>query len=319
MTAHPTLSILVVTYRTPELTTACLRSIYDNAPADAFEILLFDNDPSDGTTDLVARTFPEVRTFPSEDNVGFAAANNALAAHAKGDYLLLLNSDTVVHHGSLQAILDFARGHPQGGLYGGRTVRPSGELDPSSCWGRQTLWSLSCFALCLSHTFRGNRWLDPESLGSWRRDSVREVGVISGCLALMPADLWRQIGGFDERFWMYGEDQDLALRVSRLDYRPVITPEAVITHVVGASSSGGSKHIFVLKAKVTLMQKHWSRTRRVIGTRLLLCGCLLRRLTTPRGSAWRRAWAEREDWMSGYAPRAGGTEPKRVSSGVLGA
>ena len=302
MTGHPTLSILVVTYRTPALTMACLRSVYDNPPVDAFEVLLCDNDPSDGTTDLVARTFPTVRTFPSERNLGFAAANNALAARATGEYLLLLNSDTVVHPGSLQAILDFARGHPQGGLYGGRTVRPTGELDPSSCWGRQTLWSLTCFALCFSHTFRGNRWLDPESLGSWRRDSVREVGVISGCLALIRADLWRQVGGFDERFWMYGEDQDLALRVSALGYRPLITPAAVITHVIGASSSGGMKHIFVLKAKVTLMQKHWTRGRRILGTGLLLCGCLLRRLTTSPSSAWRRAWTEREDWMSGYDP-----------------
>lgn len=299
---HIMLSILVVTYRTPELTCSCVESIYANPPDVAFEVLIFDNDPSDGTTQLLSERFPEGRLFPSEDNLGFAAANNELARHAVGDYVLLLNSDTLVHAGSLQALIDFAIENPGGGLYGGRTVRASGELEPSSCWGQQTLWSVTCFAACLSYLFRGNRVLDPESLGAWQRDSVREVGVVTGCLALMRRDLWNRMDGFDERFWMYGEDSDLTIRVRSLGYRPVVTPDATITHFVGASStSSGSKIALVLQSRATLMRKHWSGHRASLGSKLLLSGCFLRHRLSRADSGWTQAWLRRDEWILGFS------------------
>ena len=104
--------------------------------------------------------------------------------------------------------------NPGHGLYGGRTLWPDGTVCPGSCWGKPSLWSLFCFSTLLSTVFKGSRVFDPESLGGWQRDTVREVDIVTGCLLLAPREVWDELGGFDERFFMYGEDGDLALRAA---------------------------------------------------------------------------------------------------------
>ena len=102
----------------------------------------------------------------------------------------------------------------------------------------------------LSTAFKGSALFDPESLGSWQRDSVREVDIVTGCLLLAPTTVWKELGGFDLRFFMYGEDADLALRAAALGYRPAITPDAVITHEIGVSSeSRPDKMVLVYRSK----------------------------------------------------------------------
>ncbi|WP_219995803.1 hypothetical protein, partial [Schumannella sp. 10F1B-5-1] len=104
--------------------------------------------------------------------------------------ILLLNPDTLVRRGSIAALVAFADEHPEYRVYGGRTLRPDGGLDPSSCWGEPTAWSLICFATGLSTVFHRTRLFDPESLGRWQRDTVREVPVITGCLLLISRADW---------------------------------------------------------------------------------------------------------------------------------
>ena len=169
--------------------------------------------------------------------MGYARAINLAASRATGDFLVLLNPDTVVLDGALDRLRAFAMAHPGHGLYGGRTIRPNGEVDPRSCWARPSWWSVTCFGFGLSTAFQGSAIFNPESLGSWQRDSVREVGVITGSLCLVPRDVWIELGGFDPVYFMYGEDSDLAGRAARRGYRPIVTPDATIVHEVGASSS----------------------------------------------------------------------------------
>ncbi len=185
---------------------------------------------------------------------------------------------------------------------------------PASCWGKPTLWSLFCFATMLSTVFRGSRIFDPESLGSWPRDSVREVDIVTGCLLLLPRELWTELGGFDERFFMYGEDADLALRAAALGYRPAITPDAVITHEIGASTdSRPDKMVLVYRGKAALVRKHWPQPKRSIGLGFLWAGVALRALVgraTParEGAAtWQAVWRARRGWLEGYPDQAGAT------------
>jgi len=198
----------------------------------------------------------------------------------------------------VQRLSRFADEHPGHGLYGGRTVDRHGRLDPRSCWGLPSLWSTFCFATGLSALGRRNRVLDPESLGRWARDSVREVGVVTGCLCLVPTAVWRELGGFDERFFVYGEDVDLGLRARAAGYRPLLCPDAVVVHDVGASSATRIEKLVLLhRGKTTLVRKHWGRRARV-GVVLLRAGVALR--GAARDGPWRELHRRRHEWVDGF-------------------
>jgi GT2 family glycosyltransferase len=301
----PEVTVLIVSYNTRERTLACVRSVLAHPPAAATEIVVVDNDSADGSADALELEFPTVRVVRSGGNLGFATAVNLGARLSSADYLLLLNPDTIVLPGALAALLGFARAHPEHGLYGGRTFREDGELDPSSCWGAPTLWSLTCFALGLSTAFAGSPVFDPESLGRWQRDTVRRVPVVTGCLLLVSRGDFERIGGMDERFFLYGEDAEFSLRATRAGMRPVIVPEAAIVHAVGASTGArGRKMTMVLAGKVTLLRSAWSPLRARLGVGLLGAGVLLRTgletLTRRRDRMWTHAWQHRDEWLPGY-------------------
>jgi GT2 family glycosyltransferase len=298
-----TTSVLIVTYRATEAAIDCLTSLTAGADAGA-EVIVVDNASGDGTAERIAARFPRVRLIEAGENLGFARAVNLAAGHATGDVLVLLNPDTIVHDGAIGHLAEFARAHPDAGLVGGRTLTPAGDLDPHSCWGVPSAWSMVCFATGLSTLFKHSRVLDPESLGRWQRDSVREVGVVSGCLLAVRREVWDQLGGFDPSFFMYGEDVDLSLRAARLGYRPLITPRAVVTHIGGASSSVHVERLVLLmKGKVSLMARHGPAA----GRALLAAGVALRAATCvaagARDKGWPALWRRRREWLDGYPNR----------------
>jgi N-acetylglucosaminyl-diphospho-decaprenol L-rhamnosyltransferase len=304
-------SVLIVTYRCRDAARDCLSSIYANTSEIDYEVVVLDNASGDGTADMVRSEFPQARLLAPEKNVGFAAGVNLAAAEAEGEYLLLLNPDTVVHEGAVSNLVEFAQRNPEHGLYGGRTLRPDGSVDPGSCWALPSLWSLACFATMLSTAFKGSRFFDPEAIGGWQRDTVREVGIVTGCLLLAPRPVWERLGGFDLRFFMYGEDADLAMRAHRAGYRPAITPDAVITHEVGVSSaSRPDKLLLLFSGRATLLRKHWPSPKLEAGLGLLLLGVGVRALfarlaphSAKRPSGWRELWRTRRTWIEGYAER----------------
>jgi GT2 family glycosyltransferase len=313
------LSVVVVSYNTRDLLRECLRSILRETTTIAFDVIVVDNASTDGSATMVSAEFPSVSLIPLDENIGFGRACNLGVARSIGECVVLLNPDTVVRDRALEALLAFGRSHPEAGLTGGRTLRPTGEVDPSSCWGRPTLWSLFCYASGLSTLFRRSLWLDPESLGRWPRDSVRSVDVVTGCLLLASRPVWNELGGFDERFFLYGEDADLSLRARALGYRPMITPEATVTHVVGAASASSVwKGKRLLAGKVTLLDKHWSPIAARFGRALLLAGVAARsggaRLRKKQ-SPWIGLWDERAIWLQGYPPcEVSGSIPSFVAT-----
>lgn len=238
-----------------------------------------DNASEDGSADAIAREFPQVRLVRSERNLGFAAANNLAAAGSsklkaqssneegeaawKGrptEYLLLLNPDTVVLDGAIDKLVAFAEANPEAGIWGGRTVFADGSLNPASCWGRQTLWSVICATTGLRAVLPRSGLFNPEGYGGWARDSAREVDIVSGCFLLIRRDLWERLGGLDPAFFMYGEEADLCLRARALGARPRVTPDAVIVHYGGASERiRADKLVRVLGAKMLLIRRHWRR------------------------------------------------------------
>jgi N-acetylglucosaminyl-diphospho-decaprenol L-rhamnosyltransferase len=301
----PDISVVIVSYKVPELLRACLASVQHEAVGCTHEVIVVENGSGDGSAALVRDEFPGVRLIALDENVGFAAGSNLGARAAQGEYVLMLNPDTELVGDTLAALLRYARAHPQAGLVGGRTLSPTGELDPGSCWGAQSLWSLVCFASGLSTVFRGSWLFDPESLGGWQRDSERQVDIVTGCLCLAPRTVWEQLGGFDEAFFMYGEDADLSVRARRLGYRPAITPRAVIVHHVGASSLSVDKREMNLRCRVALARKHLSPARASTAVALLQIGTGVRALAAGvarrPASTWPAVWRLRREWRGGYA------------------
>jgi len=307
LTEQPVLTVQIVSYNTRALTLACLGTLAA-ATRTPIRTVVWDNASEDGSADAVAAAFPQVTLVRSPDNIGFAGANNAIAETVDTEWLLLLNSDTEVHDGAIDRLLEFARAHPAHGIYGGRTLFADGRLNPTSCFDRLTPWSAFCHATGLVAAFPGHRLFDTENIGGWARDSVREVDIVCGCFFLIRTALWRELGGFDPRFFMYGEEVDLCHRARAAGWRPVVTPAATIMHLGGASrSSRAAKRIQNARARASFVELHWPRAWRPWGRAMLWLWAANRyaasRLAGGRSgqrALWSEVWARRHDWMRGW-------------------
>lgn len=310
------LSIIIISFNTRAMTLECLRSVQAETRDVAFEIIVVDNNSSDGSAAAIETEFPDVRLMALKENIGFGRANNLAIKAAHGRRVLLLNPDTVVLDRAIDRLVAFANETPSCRVWGGRTLNKDHSLNPSSCWRSMTLWSLICESFGLVHLFPNSRIFNPEAYGGWDRGSVRNVDIVSGCFLLIDRDLWECLEGFNPAFFMYGEEADLCIRARQLGARPIVTPAATIVHYGGASTASSlEQRLLLLKGKVTLTVRHWGPINRRIGTVLFLLGALLRlasyqlvsslvRRPSLRSHAaqWKAIWLRRDEWIRGYGP-----------------
>lgn len=303
-------SVLIVSYKCRNEILDCLASLHRSHLDDRFEIIVVDNDSQDGTSEAIEHQFPDVYLHREPTNIGFARGVNRAAEFAQGEFLLLLNPDTVVLDDAIAEITRFARAHPEHVAYGGRTLAPDGHVDVRSAWRAPSLWSSACFAVGLDRLPVGARWFDPERMADWRRDSVRTVDIITGCFLLIRRSDWDRLGGFDPTYFLYGEDADLALRIRANGGTCIIDPDAVIVHTVGASSGHRSdKMQRVLQGRATLFRHHWPRWQSTLGVAALQAGAGVRALgehlwRTATPSVWTHVWRTRRDWRTGFPDAA---------------
>jgi hypothetical protein len=311
---NPKLSILIVSYNTREMTLDCLHSIFEQARSSDFEIVLVDNASTDGSAEAVKTIFPQVRLFEERTNHGFARGNNLAAEAANGDYILLLNPDTIVLDQAIDNLLDFAVERQDAGIWGGRTLFGDRTLNATSCWRRPTLWGLFCRVTGLSLQFPSSETFNPEAYGSWQRDTVRAVDIVTGCLLMIKRHTWEQLGGFSPDFFMYGEEADLCLRAKAKGFSPAVTPAATIVHYGGASEpSRGGKLVKLFTAKVELVKRHLPLGQKALGVGLLALWALTRHIgfsalvhfspserRRAEAIAWTELWHQRRTWLKGY-------------------
>lgn len=301
-------SIVIVSYNTRELTIECIESIYAQTKYN-FEIIIVDNSSSDGSVEAIEKKFyQDVRLMPQCENLGFARGVNIGAAAARAPMLLLLNPDTEVLDGGIDRLLDFAAQNPDARIWGGRNIEPSGAVDPTSCYARMTLWGLVCRVLGLDRRFQASSFFNPELYGAWQRDSVRRVDIVTGCFLLIDSAMWRMLGGFDEAFFMYGEEADLCLRAKRFGAAPLVTPNAAVMHVGAASERvHADKMVRLLKGKMTIVRRHFDALRRPFAIWLFTAWpwsrAVATRLSGRSDSDWSQIWARRREWWSGYGAR----------------
>jgi GT2 family glycosyltransferase len=310
MAGPPELSIIVVNWNTREMTLACLRSVYAETRSTPFELIVVDNGSHDGSAEAIAAEFPGVRLIVESVNHGFARANNLAAQGARGDYILLLNSDTVVLDRAIDRLVEFARGHPSAKIWGGRTVFADGSVNIGSAWGRLTGWGAVVYATGLSRLLWRVPIFDPEGLRAWDRSSEREVDIVSGCFLLVERAFWNELGGFDPAFFMYAEEAELCARARASGARPRVTPAAAIVHHGGGSAVEQHATLAALfGGKIRLAAKHLPRVEAGVvrlsylfaaGSRALAYSAraTIDARQRPRAETWRRLWTSRQEWAN---------------------
>ena len=319
---HPEISILIVSYNTRELTLAAIDAVARETRT-AHEIIVVDNASSDGSAEAIAAHPAGPRLIALNENIGFGRANNLAARHARADMLLLLNPDTVVLYHAIDQLLDFAHQNPRARIWGGRTLFANGDLNPSSCWQRITLWNTFCRTSGLAAIFPRSGFFNPEAFGGWPRDSVRSVDIVSGCFLMISRSFWRELGGFDPTFYMYGEEADLCLRARTAGARPAVTPAATIVHFGGASeTTRAAKMIKLLAAKISLIDRHMPAWQRPLARALMRAWPLSRRAALGiaglftrsekvhhAAAQWQGVWQRRDEWQNGYPDHKHATKP----------
>jgi GT2 family glycosyltransferase len=313
------LSIVVISYNTRDMTLACLASVYAETQI-PFELIVLDNASTDGSAEAIARSYPEATLIAEKTNHGFGPAHRIALKSATAPWLLLLNPDTVILDNAIDNLFNFAKRTPDAGIWGGRTLYADGSLNPTSCFGKMTLWSVFCRVIGFNGVFRRSAFFNSEYYGNWPRDSERSVDIVTGCLFLIKRELWDRLGGFDDTFVMYGEEVDLCLKAHKTGVRPRITPDATIIHHGGASQAVRSdKMVRLMRAKMELIKRHFPSWQRGLGLKLFRLWPLSRLIVskcvsiiskeeskTIRTQVWCEVWARREEWQDGFA---GSTTP----------
>ncbi|MDI6449688.1 glycosyltransferase family 2 protein [Anaerobaca lacustris] len=228
-------SIVIVSWNTRDILRDCLRSIDENAGSVRREIIVVDNASADGSVAMVRQEFPHVRLMENAENRGFAAANNQGIAVARGRYVLLLNSDTIVLDGAIAGTVAFADAHRDAAVVGCRVLNADRTLQPT-CFMFPSVLNMLLSSTYLYKLWPQSRLLGRERMTWWRRDDVREVDVVTGCFMLVRSEAIGQVGVMDERFFMYGEETDWCYRFKRAGWKVLFTPAAEIIHLGGQSS-----------------------------------------------------------------------------------
>ena len=241
--AAPRLSVVIICWNDLGVIADCLRSVYDRgglAPRE-MEVIVSDNGSTDGSVEHVREHHPEARLLLNGQNLGFARGNNAGIAAARGEYVLILNPDTIVHGRALRDLVDFADRHPDRGGFGCRVLNPDGTYQhPARPF--PTAWRYLVGGLCLRRLGRlpgaaGRLFTSDLYPPTWVGESERDVDWQMGCCVLVRRRVLEAIGGFDERFFYNFEEVDLCRRIAAGHGGLRYTPEAVITHLGGGSTS----------------------------------------------------------------------------------
>ena len=254
------LSIIIVSWNVKDDLLRCLSSLEGNPPSVPFEQIVVDNDSSDGTLDAVEQKYPEVITIANHQNRGFAAANNQGIKASSGQYILLLNPDTIVHPGTLDILVRFLDNNPDVGVCGAKLLYADGSVQasvrrfPSF---RAVLYRHTVFRLLRIFRADYRRW----SMKDFDYDRQADVDQVMGAAMIIRRSVIDQLGYMDESFFMYYEEVDLCYRIKQAGWRIVFLPDAVITHLSGRSAKQIrlERRLMMLKSMMVFFRKHRNR------------------------------------------------------------
>jgi len=240
-----TLSIIILTYNTKQLTLDAVASVERNYPEEVasgeFEIIVADNESSDGTLDAfkVYKKTSSIRSLlliANGGNIGFSAGNNKGVSYAKGRYVLFLNPDTIVHDKTLISMVEFMEKHPDVGASSCKLINSDGEVDFNCHRGFPTPWNAFCYFSGLQRMFPRSRLFAGYTQGWKDLSTNHEVDAIEGAFLLTRYEIGKKIDWWDEDYFFYGEDLQFCFDIKKLGLKIYYVGEVAITHIGGAAS-----------------------------------------------------------------------------------
>jgi hypothetical protein len=268
-------------------------SIRDHAQNVKHKVIVVDNNSSDGSVEMVLSRFRGVHLIRNERNIGFAAANNIGMRVAEGPYVLFLNPDTILTPHALTKAIDYLNRHEAVGVLGCKLLNTDGSFQPSAR-DFPTLWSVlleSTFLYKLLPHFKGigNPWV-------LSAEQPVNVDVVKGAFFLVRRKALEQVGGFDERFFLYSEEQDWCLRARKLGWSVVYYPDVHIFHRDGAAGSSGpnSSKFMLYESEGKYFRKHYGAFSSLAARSLMVIGIVLRVVLWAAVSPFEKVFAFKE-------------------------
>lgn len=256
--APPSVTVVIPSLNTRDLLEVCLLSLARQTAWPECEAIVVDMSSSDGTVEMVARLFPDVRLYKNVPNKGYGAACNFGALHALGERLLLVNSDVDFHRPeALADLLAHADSWTGDALFGVRLVGPDGAPQRSA-HGRRSRWSLP---LMFFAPLRYIPSFNSRAMGHLDEAALIEdtaVGWVTGALLLLRLELFRRLEGFDEAFFMNSEEVDLAARLIAIGGSVVYVPQVVVVHYGGGSTTSSKSSLgWLAESQARYTRKHF--------------------------------------------------------------
>ena len=257
------LSTIIVNYNVRDLLMDAIASLKRAMEGIDGEIIVVDNASTDGAIEMLNRDHPDVVTVQLDRNYGFGVANNAGIERAKGEFILLINPDTVVQEDTLRTMLKFMRSNPKAGVAGCKILNPDGSFEPASKRGFPSPWSSFSRVFGFSRLFPKSKLFGGYNLTWLDSDTTCEVEALSGCFMFFRGSLVKQLKGFDPDFFMYGEDLDLCWRVKQEGWQVWYHPATNIIHLKGESTRRSSLDSIAMfyDAMEIFARKHFRRNQ----------------------------------------------------------
>ncbi len=255
------LSVVIVNYNVKYFLEQCLHSVQSACLGLEAEVFVVDNNSVDGSIRMVKEKFPDVYLIENKENTGFSKANNQAIRKSKGEYVLLLNPDTIVEDDTLRKVVQFMDEHPEAGGLGVKMLDGKGKFLPESKRGLPSP-SVAFFKIFgFSSLFPKSRIFGKYHLGFLDKEKTHEIDVLAGAFMLLRKSVLQEIGLLDESFFMYGEDVDLSYRITKAGYKNYYYPGTRIIHYKGESTKKSSvNYVFMFySAMIVFANKHFSK------------------------------------------------------------
>jgi len=254
------LSVIIVNYNVQYFLENCLNSVYNSSKDLDFEVLVVDNNSVDGSLQMLKEKFPQTTIIANKDNKGFSKANNQGIKIAKGEYVILLNPDTVVEENTFRLCSNFMDATPNSGGLGVKMLDGKGNFLPESKRGLPTPAVAFYKIFGLASLFPKSEKFGQYHLGHLSKEENHEIEILSGAFMMMRKSVLDEIGLLDESFFMYGEDIDLSYRITQAGYTNHYFSKTQIIHYKGESTKKSSiNYVFVFyRAMAIFAKKHFS-------------------------------------------------------------